>query len=178
MRHTLVAWVEDRPGVLARIAGMFRRRAFNIVSLIVGRSERPGLSRMTIVVETDRLGAELVEANLLKLIDVVDVHDITHKPAVRHELAFVKVKADSTGRLEIAQLAEIFRAKIVDVSLASVIVEVSGDEEKIDRLIDVLRPKGVLEVMRTGCVAMSRGDEALADESSSEPAAPAKPAAA
>ena len=162
MRHTLVAWVEDRPGVLARVAGMFRRRAFNIISLTVGHSERPGLSRMTIVVDTERLDADLVEANLRKLVDVVDVHDITSRAAVRREFAFIKVRADSASRIEIAQLAEIFRAKIVDVGLDSVIVEVSGDEEKIDRLIEVLSPKGVLEVVRTGCVAMERGFDAVA----------------
>jgi acetolactate synthase-1/3 small subunit len=160
MRHTLVAWVEDRPGVLARVASMFRRRAFNIVSLTVGQSERPGLSRMTIVVETERLESDLVEANLHKLIEVVEVHDVTNRQAVKHEFAFVKVRADSATRMEIAQLAEIFRGKIVDVGLESVIIEVSGDEEKIDRLIDVLRPKGVLEVVRTGCVAMERGYDA------------------
>jgi len=175
MRHTLVAWVQDRPGVLARIAGMFRRRAFNIISLTVGQSERPGLSRMTIVVDTDRLDAELVEANLLKLVDVVEVHDITGKPAIRRELAFVKVKADSASRLEVAKLAEIFRARIVDVGLESVIVEVSGDEEKIDRLIEVLRPNGVLEVIRTGCVAMERG---MGESSVEFPAPRAVPEAA
>lgn len=157
MRHTLVAWVEDRPGVLARVASMFRRRAFNIVSLTVGQSERVGLSRMTVVIESDRLDSDLIEANLHKLIEVVEVHDVTSRQAVKHEFAFVKVKADSSTRMEIAQLAEIFRGKIVDVGLESVIIEVSGEEEKIDRLIDVLRPKGVLEVVRTGCVAMERG---------------------
>src|SRR5580658_9938287 len=107
MRHTLVAWVEDRPGVLARVAGMFRRRNFNIISLTVGHSERPGLSRMTIVVETERLEADLVEANLRKLVDVVDVHDITALPAVRREFAFIKVRADGASRIEVSQLAEI-----------------------------------------------------------------------
>lgn len=159
MLATLVAWVEDRPGVLARVAGMFRRRGFNIQSLTVGSSERAGLSRMTVVCETGRLDAEIVEANLRKLIDVVDVHDVTHRPSVRREIALVKVKADSTTRLEIAQLAEIFRVKIVDVGRESVIVECSGDTEKIDRFIDVVRPHGLLEIMRTGCVAMERGYE-------------------
>jgi acetolactate synthase-1/3 small subunit len=165
MRHTFVAWVEDRPGVLSRVSSMFRRRTFNITSLIVGRSERPGLSRMTIVVETeDQHAAELVEANLHKLVDVVDVHNITGRPSVSHELAFIKVQADSARRTELAQLAEIFRAKIVDVSLETAIIEVSGEEEKIDRLIEVLRPMGVLEVMRTGCVAMERGGDFASTE--------------
>lgn len=159
MLHTLVAWVEDRPGVLSRISGMFRRRGFNIESLTVGRSERPGLSRMTFVVETERVDASIVEANLLKLVDVVDVQDVTSIPVVRRELALVKVRADGPTRTEIAQLVEIFRAKIVDVSHGSVIVEVSGDSEKIDRLVEVLRPKGIVEIMRTGTVAMVRGEE-------------------
>jgi acetolactate synthase-1/3 small subunit len=157
MVATLVAWVEDRPGVLSRVAGMFRRRGFNIMSLTVGASERAGLSRMTIVVETGRLDATIVEANLRKLVDVVDVHDVTHRPAVRREIALIKVRSTSQSRIEIAQLAEIFRAKIVDVGLVSVIVEASGDGEKIDRLIEVLAPHGLLEIMRTGCVAMERG---------------------
>lgn len=157
MRATLVAWVENRPGVLARVASMFRRRGFNIESLTVGLSERPGLSRMTIVVETGRLDAAIVEANLRKLVDVVDVHDVTERPAVRREIALIKVRCGSQARIEIAQLTEIFRAKIVDVSLESVIVEVSGDTEKIDRLVEVLAPHGLLEIMRTGCVAMERG---------------------
>lgn len=159
MLHTLVAWVEDRPGVLARVAGMFRRRAFNVASLTVGQSEQVGLSRMTIVVETPRLDASIVEENLRKLVDVVDVHVVTHVPSVRRELVLIKVRADGQSRLEIAQLAEIFRGKIVDVAVDSVIVELSGDSEKIDSLIEVLRPKGILELMRTGCVAMTRGTD-------------------
>lgn len=165
MRSTLVAWVEDRPGVLARVVGMFRRRNFNIVSLTVGQSERPELSRLTIVVDSDRTGAGLVEANLLKLVEVVEVHDVTEIRSVQRELALIKVKADAASRGEIAQLAEIFRAKLIDVTHDAVIVEVSGDSGKIDSLIELLRPKGVLEVMRTGVVAMARGLAAGAPES-------------
>lgn len=160
MLHTFVAWVEDRPGVLTRVAGMFRRRGLNIESLSVGRSEQAGLSRMTLVVDSGRHPAEIVEENLRKLVDVVDVHDVTGRPSVRRELALIKVRATSRTRLEIAQLAEIFRAKIVDVGLSSVIVEVSGDVGKIDRFVEVLEPHGVLELMRTGLVAMARGAEA------------------
>lgn len=157
MVHTLVAWVEDRPGVLSHVAGMFRRRGFNIHSLTVGQSEKAGLSRMTIVVETERLDAALVEACLHKIVDVVEVHDVTHAPSVKRELALIKVKVEGTGRIEVAHLAEIFRAKIIDVHLDSVIVEVSGNSEKINQLVDVLRAKGPVEIMRTGCVAMVRG---------------------
>ena len=157
MVHTLVAWVEDRPGVLAHVAGMFRRRGFNIHSLTVGQAERPGLSRMTIVVETERLDAKIVEACLHKLIDVVEVYDVTNTPSVKRELALIKVKVEGTARIEVAQLAEIFRATIIDVQNDSVIVEVSGDSEKIDQLVAVLTPKGPLEIMRTGLVAMVRG---------------------
>lgn len=161
MLHTLVAWVEDRPGVLARIAGLFRRRGYNINSLIVGRSEREGLSRMTIVVDPGKLEARLVEDNLRKLVDVVDVHDVTGVPTVLRELALIKVKADSSNRTEIAQLAEIFRAKIIDVGVQSVIVEASGEGDEIDRLIEVLKPQGILELMRTGGLAMTRGLDPL-----------------
>lgn len=157
MLYTLVAWVEDRPGVLARIAGMFRRRGYNIASLIVGRSEKEGLSRMTIVVDPGKLEPRLVEDNLRKIVDVVDVHDVTHVPAVRRELALIKVRGDAQSRVEISQLIDIFRAKIIDVGLDSVIVEVCATGEKIDRLIEVLEPHGILELMRTGCVAMTRG---------------------
>ncbi len=157
MVHTLVAWVEDRPGVLAHVAGMFRRRGFNIHSLTVGQSERPGLSRMTIVVETERLDASLVEACLHKLVDVVDVQDVTQTPTVLRELALVKVKVEGTARIEVAQLAELLRGKVVDVQVDSVIVEVSGNTDRIDHLIEVLKPKGPVEIMRTGRVAMTRG---------------------
>jgi acetolactate synthase I/III small subunit len=157
MVHTLVAWVEDRPGVLAHIAGMFRRRGFNIHSLIVGHSERPGLSRMTIVVETERLDASLVEACLHKLVDVVEVHDVTQVPSVKRELALIKIKVEGPARIEVAQLAEIFRGKVLDVQVDSVIIETSGSTEKIDQVLEVLSAKGPVEIMRTGCVAMGRG---------------------
>ena len=165
MVNTLVAWVEDRPGVLAHVAGMFRRRGFNIQSLTVGQSERPGLSSMTIVVETARLDATLVEACLHKLVDVVEVHDVTATPAVKRELALIKVKVEGTARIEIAQLAELFRGKVVDVQQDSVIVEASGSTEKIDQLLDVLMLKGKVEIMRTGCVAMARGWQGTLEES-------------
>lgn len=160
MKHTLVAMVEDKPGVLNRVASLFRRRNFNIESLTVGHTDQPYVSRMTIVIDSDQTSAHLVEANLAKLINVVDVLDVTALETISRDLALIKVRADAQGRAEIAQLAEIFRAKIVDVATDSVVVEVTGDEEKIDGLVELLRPKGILEMVRTGRIAMVRGNQA------------------
>ncbi len=160
MKHTMVALVENKPGVLARVALLFRRRNFNIESLTVCQTESPDLSRMTIVVNTEDTDAALVEKNLRKLINVLDVHDLARQPTVARDLALIKVQADASSRAEIAQLADIFRAKIIDVAADSVIVEATGDEEKIDGLIQLLKPKGVLELARTGRVAMMRGSDA------------------
>jgi acetolactate synthase I/III small subunit len=160
MKHTMVALVENKPGVLARVALLFRRRNFNIESLTVCQTESPELSRMTIVVNTEDTDAALVEKNLRKLINVLDVHDLARQPTVARDLALIKVQANASTRAEIAQLADIFRAKIIDVASDSVIVEATGDEEKIDGLIQLLKPKGVLELARTGRVAMMRGSDA------------------
>jgi acetolactate synthase I/III small subunit len=157
MKHTLVALVEDKPGVLNRVASLFRRRAFNIESLTVGRTHMPDVSRMTILVDTEYTPAAMVEANLSKLINVLEVKDVTHTPTVMRDLALIKVHANAGDRAEIAQLAEIFRAKIVDVAVDSVIVEVTGDEDKITGLVDLLHPKGIIEMVRTGQIAMARG---------------------
>lgn len=157
MKHTLIALVEDKPGVLNRVASLFRRRAFNIESLTVGRTHEPQVSRMTILVDTELTAPHLVEANLSKLVNVIDVHDFTQTPTVMRDLALIKVRADAGARAEINQLADIFRAKIVDVASDSVIVEVTGDEEKINGLVDLLRPRGIIEMVRTGQVAMVRG---------------------
>ena len=158
MKHTLVALVEDKPGVLNRVASLFRRRAFNIESLTVGRTHLPDVSLMTILVDTEYTPASLVEANLAKLINVLDVKDVTHTPTVMRDLALVKVRADASDRAEIAQLVEIFRAKIVDVAVDSVIVEATGDEDKINGLVELLSSKGIIEMVRTGQVAMARGN--------------------
>ncbi len=160
MKHTMVALVENKPGVLARVALLFRRRNYNIESLTVCQTESPELSRMTIVVNTEDTDAALVEKNLRKLINVLDVHDLARQPTVARDLALIKVQADANSRAEIAQLADIFRAKIIDVAADSVIVEATGDEDKIDGLLELLRPKGVLELARTGRVAMMRGSDA------------------
>jgi len=155
--HTFTVYVEDIPGVLNRVASLFRRRNFNIQSLAVGHSETPGVSRMTIVVQTDPGGAQRIQAHLYKLIHVVRVEDITDRPSVVRDLALIKVSADATSRPSILQLAEVFGARVVDVAPESLVIEMAGSEAKIDGLLDVLRPHGVLEMVRTGRVAMSRG---------------------
>ncbi|MEN3338111.1 MAG: acetolactate synthase small subunit [Acidobacteriota bacterium] len=157
MMHTFTVYVEDRPGVLNRVSSLFRRRNFNIISLAVGHSETPGVSRMTVVVQTDSGGAQRIQAHLYKLIHVISVEDITDRPAVIRDLALIKVAAARESRPEIMQLAEVFGARVVDVAPESVVLEMAGSEAKIDGLLDVLRPYGVLEMVRTGRVAMSRG---------------------
>jgi len=155
MQQTIIALVENKPGVLNRVASLFRRRNFNIESLSVGRTERPDISRMTIVV--DDVIARQVEANLYKLVNVIDVQDVTNQSAVARDLALIKVKCTSEKRAEVANLADIFRAKVVDVAKNSVIVEITGTEDKVESLIELLRPIGILEMVRTGKVAMMRG---------------------
>lgn len=157
MRHTLVVLMEDKPGVLSRVAGLFRRRNFNIESLTVGHSETPGISRMTVVVSGDDTVVEQVSKQLYKLIHVTKVVDVTDEPAVIRELALVKVHVPANARGEIMQLVDIFRAKAVDVGADSLMVEITGQEDKIDSLIALLRPFGIKETVRTGRVAMVRG---------------------
>ena len=156
-KHTIVALVEDKPGVLNRMASLFRRRGFNIESIAVGHSEVPHLSRMTIVVDGATTRVEQVRKQLDKIIDVVRVSDITEDKIVARELALIKVKATSATRSEIMQIVDVFRANIVDVGSDSVTVEVTGDEEKIDSLYDLLRGFGIRELARTGRIAMTRG---------------------
>ena len=156
-KHTLVALVEDKPGVLNRVASLFRRRSFNIQSLAVGGSEHPGLSRMTIVAIGDSAQVEQVRKQLEKLINVVKVSDITEENMVTRELALIKVKATASTRSEIMQIVDIFRANIVDVAPGSVTVEVTGDENKVNSLLGLLRDFGVKEVSRTGKIALTRG---------------------
>jgi acetolactate synthase-1/3 small subunit len=157
MLHTFAVYVEDKPGVLNRIASLFRRRAFNIDSLTVGHTETEGVSRMTIVCDADETSARRIEANVYKLVNVLRVDDLSQLSSVERELAMIKVSANSENRAQVMQLADVFRARVVDVSPESVIVETTGTEEKIDRLLDVLRPYGVLEMVRTGRVALARG---------------------
>lgn len=163
-KHTIIALVADRPGVLNRIASLFRRRGFNIESLAVGHSEQPNLSRMTFVVDAGPGASEQVTKQLRKLIDVVKVSDISDEPVVAREMALIKVKATPATRSEIIQLVEIFRADIVDVAPESLIIEITGDEDKIEALVRLLRPFGIREVMRTGRVAMLRGSAGAEEE--------------
>ncbi len=157
MRHTLVALVEDKPGVLTRMASLFRRRGFNIESIAVGHSELPNLSRMTIVVNGTASILEQVRKQLSKVVNVVKVVDVTDDNITVRELALIKVKATSSTRSEIIEIVDIFRASIVDVAGDSVTIEITGDEDKIDSLLNLLRSFGVKEVARTGCIAMLRG---------------------
>jgi len=156
-KHTLVALVEDKPGVLNRMASLFRRRGFNIESIAVGHSEVPHLSRMTIVVDGSTAMVEQVRKQLDKVIDVVRVSDITGDDTVARELALIKVKATSSTRSEIIEIVDIFRANIVDVASGSLTIEVTGDEEKINSLLKLLRSFGIKEIARTGRIAMTRG---------------------
>lgn len=157
-KHTLVAMVENKPGVLNRVASLFRRRNFNIDSLTVGRTDDPAISRMTIVVDSTATDAWRVEENLYKLVNVIQVDDLTQEPAVARDLALIKVAVNSETRQEVMQLCEIFRAKIIDASKDKVIIEITGDEEKIAGLVEVLQPFGIAEMVRTGVVAMARGE--------------------
>jgi len=156
-KHTLVALVENKPGVLNQMASLFRRRGFNIESIAVGHSEAPHLSRMTIVVNGAAAMVEQVRKQLDKIIDVVKVSDITDDDIVSRELALIKVKTTPSTRSEIIQIVDIFRANIVDVGVDSVTIEVTGDGDKINSLLSLLRGFGVREIARTGCIAMSRG---------------------
>jgi len=156
-KHTLVALVEDKPGVLNRVASLIRRRGFNIESIAVGHSELPGLSRMTIVVDGATTAVEQVRKQLEKVIEVVKLADITEERIIARELALIKVHATPATRSEIIQIVDIFRANIVDVSADSLVVEVTGDEEKIDSLYSLLKKFGIKELTRTGRIALARG---------------------
>ena len=161
MQHTLVVLVEDKPGVLNRVSSLFRRRAFNIESLTVGHTAEPGISRMTIVVDSDDLNVERLTAYLYKLVNVIQVQDLTTMPTVSRDLAMIKVNASPENRTHIMQTVDVFRARIVDVTSNSFIIEITGDEEKINGFVDVLRPLGIIEMVRTGRVTMARGATAL-----------------
>jgi acetolactate synthase-1/3 small subunit len=156
-KHTLVALVEDKPGVLNRMASLFRRRGFNIESIAVGHSEVPHLSRMTIIVDGSTAMVEQVRKQVDKLVDVVRVSDITGDNITVRELALIKVKANSATRSEIIEIADIFRANIVDVASSSLTIEITGDEDKIESMLKLLHGFGIREIARTGRIAMARG---------------------
>lgn len=158
-KHTIVALVADRPGVLNRMASLFRRRGFNIDSIAVGHSETPHLSRMTIVAEGSDTQVEQIRKQVEKIVDVIRVQDISGLNIVSRELALIKVKSTPETRSEIMQIVDIFRAKIVDVSADSLMVEATGDEEKVDSLYNLLKSFGIKEISRTGRIAMARGDQ-------------------
>ncbi len=161
-KHTLIALMEDKPGVLSRVSSLFRRRNYNIESLAVGHSETPDISRMTIVVDGDNRVVEQVVKQLAKLINVTQVVDVSDKPSVIRELALIKVKAGPGTRSEIIELANVFRGRIVDVGPDSMTVEITGPEERVQSLIRLLESYGIEELARTGRVAMVRSSNGTA----------------
>jgi acetolactate synthase-1/3 small subunit len=159
MKRTLIAQVDNKPGVLNRVASLFRRRMFNIESLTVGQTERPEVSRMTIVVDSTKTDSQKVAQNLCKLVNVIKVEDITDKPTAMRDLALIKVNTnEGQTRSEVLQIVETFRAKVVDIGINTLMVEVTGSEEKVNGLLEVLRKFGIVEMVRTGRVAMVRGN--------------------
>jgi acetolactate synthase-1/3 small subunit len=157
MKHTLVAWMRDKPGVLHRVAGMIRRRNFNIDSLQVGHSETPGISRMTFVVDGNAQMVEQVISQLRKVIDVTRVEDISDRPIVARELALVRVSSSAETRSDVAQIVNIYRGEIVDVAMDSMVVQIVGSQDRVDSLLSLLENFGILEMVRTGTVALVRG---------------------
>jgi acetolactate synthase-1/3 small subunit len=161
MKHTVSVLVQNKPGVLARTAGLFSRRGYNIESLTVGVTENEAVSRMTIVVTGDDTVVEQVTKQLNKLIEVIKVSDLTKESYVDRELVLIKVTADSSNRAEIMQIVNIFRARIVDVAPKSLIIEVTGDEGKLDALVGMLKQFGIKEIVRTGTLALGRGPKVI-----------------
>ncbi|MFD0206053.1 MULTISPECIES: acetolactate synthase small subunit [Saccharothrix] len=160
-RHTLSVLVEDKPGVLARVAGLFSRRGFNIESLAVGRTEHPDISRMTIVVSVDELPLEQVTKQLNKLINVIKIVELESTASVQRQLLLVKVRADATVRSQVLETVQLFRAKVVDVSPEAVTVEATGTSEKLDALLRMLEPYGLREIVQSGMVAIGRGARSI-----------------
>jgi acetolactate synthase-1/3 small subunit len=164
-KHTLVALVQDKPGVLNRMVSLFRRRGFNIASIVVGSSELAGFSRITFVVDGTITTVEQVRKQLMaKVVEVVKVTDITEEDIIIRELALVKIKSPSGSRSEIIQMVDIFKADIVDVSHESLTIEITGTEQKIDSLLDLLRAFGIKEIVRTGRIAMIRGSKTVEEK--------------
>ncbi len=157
MRHTLSVLVENKPGVLARVAELFARRGFNIESLVVGTTEKPDISRMTIVVDVAEKSLEQVRKQLHKLVNVIEISDLDPERSVDRELMLIKIKVSRESRSEVIEIVDIFRGKIIDVSRDSIIVEVTGNPSKISAFEDLLRNYGIKELARTGKVALSRG---------------------
>lgn len=164
MKHTLVALMQDHPGVLNRVASLFRRRGFNIESMAVGHTETPGISRMTLVIDNNETSVEQVTKQLYRLIEVLKVSDVTHDPNVARELVIIKVHAPSSRRAEISSLADVFEAKIVDVAHDSMMLELTAGPDKVENFIELVRPFGIREMVRTGRVSMVRGSNTHAAE--------------
>jgi acetolactate synthase-1/3 small subunit len=164
-RHTVAVLVQDVPGVLARIAGLFSRRGFNIESLAVGPTERQGVSRMTIVVNAEDLPLEQVTKQLNKLVDVLKIVELEPDAAVVRELILVKVRADNEVRSHVLEIVNLFRAKVIDVAPDAVTVEATGGREKLTALLRALEPFGVKELVQSGAVGVGRGNKAMADRS-------------
>ncbi len=160
-KHTLSVLVENHAGVLSRVAGLFSRRGFNIDSLAVGVTENPDVSRMTIVVDGDEYTVEQVSKQLNKLIDVIKLKKLEKTESISRELALIKVAANATTRAEIIQIVEIFRAKIVDVSKTTLTIEISGGSDKVAALEDMLNTFGIKEIVRTGTIAIERGNRII-----------------
>ena len=158
MRHIISALVRNKPGVLARVSGLFSARGFNIESLAVGQTENPDVSRMTVVVPGDDAILEQVRKQLSKLVDTIKVQDFEESNSVVRDLMLVKVKATQSTRSDIIEIAGVFRARIVDMTNSGVIIEITGEEGRIDRFLNMLRPYGIIETMRTGRVAMTRNE--------------------
>ena len=162
-RHTLSVLVEDKPGVLARVSSLFSRRGFNIESLAVGPTEVPEVSRMTIVVSVDRLPLEQVTKQLNKLVNVLKIVELEEDSSVQRAIALVKVKADAGQRSSILEVVQLFRAKVVDVALDAVTIEVTGNDDKIEALLKLLEPYGIKELVKSGVIAVSRGGRSITD---------------
>jgi acetolactate synthase-1/3 small subunit len=155
--HTLVALMENKPGVLNRVASLFRQRGFNIESLTVSQTDTPGISRMTIVMDGNTTNVEQVIKQLYKLIEITKVTEVTHDPHISRELALIKVSTSNNRRAEVLQLVDVYKGVVVDIAADSVTAEVTGPREKIDSIVNVMRPFGIKEMVRTGIIAMSRG---------------------
>ena len=159
--HRLVALVNDRPGVLNRVASLMRARSFNIDSLAVSHTDQPGLSRMTITLHGDDVAVEQAAKQLYRLIDVLKVQDVTSEPTVEHELALVKVRATDANRAEIAQIVELSKGRVVDLAAESLVVEIAGTEAEVDAFLGLIRTYGIKELVRTGAVVMTRGSGSI-----------------
>ncbi len=158
-KHTMIAWMQDKPGVLNRVSGLFGRRNFNIESLTVGHSETPGISRMTFVTTGTERDMRQVKTQLNKIINITNVEDVTEKPSIIRELALIKVQATGRNRHEVIQMAEIHRAHVVDVTIDSLVVQITAKPDKVDSLISLMEHFGIIEMVRTGSVAMVRSEK-------------------